>query len=80
MITWNEPLQEIYSNLFQLFEIVRYQYISTNICERAFLVQNVKKMQHKNHFNIKHLESAMRLALEGLQENLDHILMEAIQL
>ena len=65
MITLNEPLQKSYTNLLQLAEIARCQCISTTTCERAFSIQNVIKTRHRNHLNIKHLESIMRLALEG---------------
>ena len=54
--------------------------MSTATCERAFSVQNVLKTRHRNHLNTKHLESIMRLALEGSKENFDHILVEAIDL
>ena len=80
MITWNEPLQKSYTNLLQLSEIARCQCVSIAICERAFSVQNVIKTRHRNHLNTKHLESIMRLALEGPKENFDHMLVEAIEL
>ena len=80
MITWNEPLQKSYANLLQLAEIARCQCVSTTTCERAFSVQNVIKTRHRNHLNTKHLESIMRLALEGPKENFDHMLVEAIEL
>ena len=80
MITWNEPLQKIYANLLQLFEIIRCQCSSIATCERAFLVQNVIKTRHRNHLNTKHLENIMKLALEGPKENFDHMLVEAIEL
>ena len=80
MITWNEPLQKSYANLLQLSEIVRCQCVSTSTCERAFSLQTVIKTSHRNHLNTKHLESIMRLALEGLKENFDYILVEAIEL
>ena len=38
------------------------------------------KTRHRNHLNTKHLESIMRLALEGRKENFDHMLVEAIEL
>ena len=80
MIIWNEPLQKSYANLLQLAEIARCQCISTATCERAFSVQNAIKIRHRNHLNTKHLESIMRLALEGSKENFDHMLVEAIEL
>ena len=78
MITWNESLQKSYANLLQLSEIARCQCVSTTTCERAFSIQNVIKIRHRNQLNTKHLESIMRLALEGPKENFDHMLVEAI--
>ena len=80
MITWNETLQKSYANLLQLSEIIRCQCVSTTTCERAFSIQNVIKTRHRNHLNTKHLESIMRLALEGPKNNFDHMLVEAIEL
>ena len=80
MITWNGPLQKSYANLLQLAEIARCQCSSTATCERAFSVQNVINTRHRNHLYTKHLESIMRLALEGPKENFDHMLVEAIEL
>ena len=80
MITWNEPLKKIYTNLLQLPEIARCQCVSIVACERTFSIQNVIKTRDRNHLNTKHLESIMRLALEGSKENFDHMLVEAIEL
>ena len=80
MIIWNEPLQKSYANLLHLFEIARCQCISTTTCERAFSIQNVIKIRHRNHLNTKHLESIIKLGLEGPKENFDDILVEAIEL
>ena len=80
MITWNEPLQKSYANLLQLAKIARCQCVGIATCGRAFSIQNVIKTKHRNHLNTKNLESIMRLALEGLKENFDHMLVEAIEL
>ena len=63
----------------QLAKIARCQCVSTATCERVFTVQKVIKTD-RNHLNTKHLESIMRLALEGPKKNFDHMLVEAIEL
>ena len=36
MVTWNEPLQMKYANIFLLAEIARCQCVSTSTCKRVF--------------------------------------------
>ena len=80
MVTWNEPLQVKYANILLLAEIARCQCVSTATCERVFSIQNVIKTKQRNKLGTKHLDVVLRVALEGPQDDYDHILVEAMEL
>ena len=80
MITWNPTLQLKYENLLVLVEITRVQCISTAICERAFSIQNVIKSKFRNKLGTKNLDSLLCIALEGPNEGVEGILIEAMAL
>jgi len=69
-----------YANILILADIARCQCVSTATCERAFSVQNVIKTKFRNRLNTKHLESVLRVAIEGPSNDFDHILVGAIEL
>jgi len=73
-------LQEKYANILVLAKIAKCQCVSTTTCERAFSIQNVIKTKFRNRLNTKHLESVLRVAIEGPFEDFDHILVVVIEL
>jgi len=80
-ISWSPSLQLKYPNLLILVEIARIQCVSIASCERAFSIQNSIKSKVKNNLKTKHLESVMRIALEGPDsDSANPILIEAIDL
>jgi len=56
----------------------RVQCVSTTTCERAFSVQNLIKTRVRNKLGSKNLEAMLRIALEGLDEEVDDIINDAI--
>jgi hypothetical protein len=77
MINWNASLQSKYANLRVLADIARVQCISTAQCECVFSIQNCIKSKVRNKLQTKHLESIMRVAIEGPRDDIEYILGEA---
>ena len=73
-----------FPNLLTLADIARCQCVSTATttatCERAFSVQNNIKQKNRNQMTTTHLDSVMRVAIEGPTKNFELILQEAISL
>jgi hypothetical protein len=80
MITWNHALQARYPNLLILAELAHVQCVSTTTCERAFSVQKLIKTKVRNRLGDKNLDAMLRIALEGLDEEVDNIIGDAIPL
>ena len=79
-ISWSPSLKLKFPNLLTLADIARCQCVSTATCERAFSVQNNIKQKKRNRMTTTHLDSVMRVAIEGPTNNFEFILQEAISL
>jgi hypothetical protein len=79
-IAWSTSLKLKYPNLLTLAEIARCQCVSTATCERAFSVQNGIKQKFRNRMSTSHLESVMRVNMEGPAKEFEPIIGEAILL
>jgi hypothetical protein len=79
-ISWSPSLKVKYSNLLILAEIAKCQCVSTATCERAFSVQNTIKQKLRNRMSTSNLESMMRVAIEGPDNDFDDILTSALDL
>ena len=66
--------------LLILAEIAKCQCVSTATCERAFSVQNTIKQKLRNRMSTSNLESMMRVAIEGPNNDFDDILTSALDL
>ena len=63
-----------------LVEIAKCQCVSTATCEWAFSVQNIIKQKLRNRVSTSNLESMMRVAIEGPNNDFDDILTSALDL
>jgi hypothetical protein len=79
-ISWSPTLKVKYSNLLILVEIAKCQCVSTATCERLFSVQNTIKQKLRNRMSTSNLESMMRVAIEGPNNDFDDILTSALNL
>jgi hypothetical protein len=70
-------LQSKYANLCVLANIARVQCVSTAQYERAFSIQNCIKSKVCSKLQTKHLESIIRVAIEGPRDDIEYILGEA---
>jgi hypothetical protein len=54
------------------------QCVSTTTCEHAFIVHNLIKTKVRNKLGSKNLDAMLRIALEGLDEEVDDIIGDTI--
>lgn len=80
LISWSPSLKVKYSNLLVLAEIAKCQCVSTATCERVFSVQNTIKQKLRNRMSTSNLESMMRVAIEGPDDDFNYILTSALDL
>jgi hypothetical protein len=79
-ISWSPSLKVKYSNLLNLVEIAKCQCVGTATCERAFFIQNTVKQKLHSRMCTSNLESMMRVAIEGSDNDFDDILTNALDL
>ena len=79
-ISWSLLLKLKYPNLLILSQIAKCQCVSTATCERAFSMQNSIKLKNRNRMRTFHLDSIMRVSMEGPEKDFDAILLDAIVL
>jgi len=66
--------------LILLAKIARVQCVSTTTCERVFSIQNLIKTCVRKKEGSINVEVLLRIASEGLEEEYDDILQDAIPL
>ena len=64
-------MQARYPNLLILAKLVHVQCVSTATCEHAFSVKNLIKTKVRNKLGRRNFDAMLRIALEGLDEEVD---------
>ena len=77
-ISWSFSLKLKIPNLLTFANIARCQCVSTSTCERIFFMQKNIKQKTRNQMTTTHLDSVMRMAIEGPTKNFEFILEETI--